>query len=342
MPKRKITKRPDLWQVKNFYLFPLSESQDPSLEFLTFREMFPDTKVLFLTNAVSFLQSILCELSNPSKLEEQKSDYDIVPARLMGSDEQVLTVFKHKLIWNGRRVRYLGSHICKPCFFTGKLSPQTCFQHLKCDHGKQRDRSCKACVAETLLGFWKERVECFQGNTDTLFTISRLSKVAAIFKCAECEHIFETKPFNITTKGSWCLFCAHKQLCEDAECKACFSNSFASDAKSAYWISSKNDKTPRQVFKFSNVKYCFCCNICSHSFYIGLDRIAKGRWCTFCSNKSLCDSESCQTCFLKSFASQKKSDYWHNSKNNAILPRNVFASSQKKYWFVCVCKQREV
>ena len=74
-----------------------------------------------------------------------------------------------------------------------------------------------------------------------------------------------------------------------------------------------------------------------HSFDNSLDIIYRGIWCPYCSNppQKLCDLEDCKSCFEKSFASSEKAKYW--SKKNEVNPRDVFKSSNNKYWFDCEC-----
>jgi very-short-patch-repair endonuclease len=55
--------------------------------------------------------------------------------------------------------------------------------------------------------------------------------------------------------------------------------------------------------------------------------------CSFCINQLLCNDTECKTCFEKSFASHEKSKYW--SKKNDKKPREVFKSTDNKYWFDC-------
>jgi len=111
-----------------------------------------------------------------------------------------------------------------------------------------------------------------------------------------------------------------------------FERSFASHEKSKYW-SKKNIKTPRDVFKSSNSKYSFDCDICKHPFDNALHVIVYGSWCPYCSNKKLCKKNECIKCFNNSFASHEKSKYW--SDKNEKKPRDVFKSSNSKYSFKC-------
>jgi len=108
------------------------------------------------------------------------------------------------------------------------------------------------------------------------------------FDCGECHHAFESPPTSIVGMGSWCPYCANKQLCDITNnCDACFKKSFASHPKAKYWSNTKNgDVTPRDVFKNSVTKYCFDCGECHHAFKSSLDNIVGGKWCPKCKNKT--------------------------------------------------------
>jgi very-short-patch-repair endonuclease len=158
------------------------------------------------------------------------------------------------------------------------------------------------------------------------------------FTC-DCGHNFESKLNNITGNERWCPYCASQKLCEKEECKRCHEKSFASHEKSKYWSDKNGDVKPREVFKSANTKYWFTCH-CGHDFESSLNDISRliPSWCPYCSNpsKKLCDNKDCQSCHEKSFASHEKSKYW-SDKNGNVKPRQVFKSSNIKYWFTGEC-----
>ena len=151
-----------------------------------------------------------------------------------------------------------------------------------------------------------------------------------IINCNICNHDFYISTSNINC-GFWCPYCSNKKLCDNNECNLCFEKSFSSHEKSKYW--SDNKLKPRQVFKNSNKKYLFNCNICNHDFLISVDSINKDCFCSYCCNQKLCEDENCNLCFEKSFASHEKSKYW--SDENKLKPRQVFKQSNIKYIFTC-------
>jgi hypothetical protein len=144
------------------------------------------------------------------------------------------------------------------------------------------------------------------------------------FKCNVCFHEFETSPNTITNCSSWCPYCANQKLCIDDNCETCFAKSFASHKRSIYW-SGKNTKSPRQSFLNSDDKCIFDCDNCFHEFETVLKHVyGRETWCSFCCEppQRLCDSDNCEHCFNKSFASHEKSKHW--SPRNKIEPRKVF------------------
>jgi hypothetical protein len=163
------------------------------------------------------------------------------------------------------------------------------------------------------------------------------------FVCSnnECNHKFEASLDSVTSLSypTWCPFCANNRLCGNINCNVCTQKSFASHEKSQFW-SKDNQKKPYEVSKYSSKKFKFDCDICNHQFMGILNPITmKNTWCPFCASKQLCHVDTCLFCFNKSFASHEKSKYW--SKNNEIMPREIFLNRNQKYKFDCdVCKHQ--
>lgn len=156
------------------------------------------------------------------------------------------------------------------------------------------------------------------------------------FDCNICGHSFDSSPNKINGYDRWCPYCSNSKLCQDLNCNKCNINSFASHPKAIYWSDKNGDIKPRGVFKSSNKKYWFDCNICGHTINILLSGVSSGSWCSYCSapTKQLCDDNNCNFCFNNSFASHPKAEYWSN-KNGDITPRQVLKGSGKIYWFNC-------
>ena len=114
-----------------------------------------------------------------------------------------------------------------------------------------------------------------------------------------------------------------------------FEKSFASSDKAQYW-STKNIIKPENVTLSSGKKFWFDCINCHHTFDGQPNCIKKGVWCSYCSSspKKLCDNDDCKLCFVKSFASSDKSQYW--SIKNQLKPRQIFKSTGIKYLFDCI------
>jgi len=104
------------------------------------------------------------------------------------------------------------------------------------------------------------------------------------FNCDKCNHELLICIKQISCQGRWCSYCSHQKLCEYKECELCLKNSFASVERSKYL----NDKNinPRSLFKSTNKKFDFDCDVCNKVFTCQLSDITKGVWCSFCVNKT--------------------------------------------------------
>ena len=106
---------------------------------------------------------------------------------------------------------------------------------------------------------------------------------------------------------------------------------FSEHPKSKFW-SDKNEKKPEDYYLNSNKSGWFNCDKCCHDFYKRLADINSNSWCPYCVNQKMCIS-NCEECFIKSFASHEKSNYWSNK--NEKKPEEVALNSHKKFWFDC-------
>lgn len=195
------------------------------------------------------------------------------------------------------------------------------------------DENCVRCYEKSFSSHPKAK---YWSNKNQLIPrqIFKSSGKKCCFDC-NCGHDF-IKTINAVKQGSWCPYCSRTpcKLCEDQNCKKCYERSFESHPKAIYW-SSKNQLTPRYVFKYSNLKYFFDCP-CGHEFECKLSDITyQNHWCQYCgtSPQKLCSNENCNSCFERSFGSHLKAKFW--SDKNELTPRQVFKSSDKKCWFVC-------
>jgi len=206
--------------------------------------------------------------------------------------------------------------------------PQKLCSELNCNH----------CFNNSFASHEKHKYWSSENGNITPRQVFKSSSAKYCFDCNVCGHPFNSRLSSITGHDSWCPYCAHQQLC-DAECKLCFDKSFASHEKSTYWSSKNGNITQRQVFKSSNQKYWFDCNICEHTFCSALSHITADHhntWCPYCSNppQKKCAELNCEYCFDRSFASHYKAKYW-SSKNGDTTPRQVFKSTRTKYIFQC-------
>jgi len=150
------------------------------------------------------------------------------------------------------------------------------------------NNDCKFCfdksfVSNQLSKYWNKQ------NSITPRQVNLKSNTKYWFVCSDCNHHFERKLYKMNDAvNHHCPYCIipSKLLCDDNNCQNCFIRSFASHEKSKFW-SNKNKIPPRNVFKNSNTKYWFNCNICNHAFENTLGHISgRNDWCPSCKNKT--------------------------------------------------------
>jgi very-short-patch-repair endonuclease len=202
------------------------------------------------------------------------------------------------------------------------------------------DKECEICNKRRFSLHSKSKYWITEKNNgeNPFFLISGSNK-AYWFHCEECGHDIQQK-LNKIKGGQWCKYCKGF-LCENDDCSYCFDRSLASHENKEIldcWNYEKNKVKPRNVLKFSSVKYYFNCNKCKHELYKASSQISNGNWCKYCAkNGVLCESEDCKICFNKSFASYEKKDIiecWDYEKNKGT-PRDYKITSKKKIFFKC-------
>jgi very-short-patch-repair endonuclease len=145
------------------------------------------------------------------------------------------------------------------------------------------NKDCNSCFNKSFASHEKSKYWSNENQLTPRQLFKGADKNKFMFIC-DCGHKLEIGLKNITSQGHWCSYCSHQKLCENKDCSMCFNNSFASITKSEYL----NDKNvnPRMLFKSTNKKYNFDCNVCNKMFSCQLSDITKGVWCSFCVNKS--------------------------------------------------------
>jgi hypothetical protein len=67
-------------------------------------------------------------------------------------------------------------------------------------------------------------------NTINPEDVKKFSNKKFWFNCDQCRHSFLKTLDHITSKNSWCPYCAGRKLCDASDCKKCGDKSFASHA----------------------------------------------------------------------------------------------------------------
>ena len=188
------------------------------------------------------------------------------------------------------------------------------------------DNECISCHNKSFASHEKSAYWSSENQLTSRQVFKGADRKKFIFNCA-CGHKLEMIVKNITSKGHWCSYCSHQKLCENKECNMCFNNSFASVDRSQYL----HDKsiTPITLFKSTNKKYKFDCNICNKVFSCQLSCITKGIWCSFCVNKTELILFNKLICIYPSLKTQYKVDWCKNTKTNRYLPFDFVIEERK-------------
>jgi very-short-patch-repair endonuclease len=188
------------------------------------------------------------------------------------------------------------------------------------------DEKCKICFNNSFASHPKSICWSYENKLIPRQLFKNADRRKFKFNC-ECGHKLEMVLKQISSQGHWCSYCSHQKLCEYKECELCLKNSFASVERSKYL----NDKNinPRSLFKSTNKKFDFDCDVCNKVFTCQLSDVTKGVWCSFCVNKTeqiLFDKLKGSYITLER---QYKVDWCKNSKSNRYLPFDFVIEERK-------------
>jgi len=192
----------------------------------------------------------------------------------------------------------------------------------------------KSISASRLSPYWNPTK-----NTDAdPDTILKSSIVKYWFYCNECKHDFYRLPNDLVRQINMCPFCANKTMCLEEDCQKCYESTFASHDKAHCWLES-NDKSPREVFKGSDYRADFKCDVCNHNFTTRVCSVAlRDTWCPYCTSIDFCDKD-CDFCNNKSFVNSPYAHMW--DKSNPCEPRDVLLKCNDSFKFICnVCDHK--
>lgn len=146
------------------------------------------------------------------------------------------------------------------------------------------------------------------------------SRVSAVWMCSRNDHNW-TAQINNVTSGQGCAVCAGQQVWPGFND---FKSNFPEEAGN--W-SAKNTVNPENIAKKSSKKYWFTCDL-GHDFEASPTKIADGRWCKYCSGKSVLVG------FNDLFTTDPElQDIW--SPRNTIDPRTISRGSYVHTEWLC-------
>lgn len=179
-------------------------------------------------------------------------------------------------------------------------------------------------------------------NKTSLDRVSKNSNKKYFFLCKICTHSFKLILNNLSN----CPYCRGK-ICSNLDCTTCFDKKFISCDKKYLkcWDFEKNaEHNLDRLVKKDKRKFYFKCDTCNHSFIKALCEISsKNSFCPYCSPRPIiCNDESCNFCFKKSFASYRGKtfsgnyvvDCWDYNRNTR-RPRDFLKGHNGKHHFIC-------
>ena len=115
---------------------------------------------------------------------------------------------------------------------------------------------------------------------------------------------------------------------------------FSGNSRSKNWNHAMNGNIkPEHVRAYSQKKYWFSCERCSHNFEMALSNVSNGSWCPYCTKKT-CGDKNCSYCFKRSIIGlypelfSKENDVYFDP-NNTLKGYNLLPNSSKKIWWIC-------
>ena len=145
------------------------------------------------------------------------------------------------------------------------------------------NNECKSCFENSFASNEKSIYWSKENELKPRQVFKNADRRTFIFNCV-CGHKINMCLKQISSQGHWCSYCSHQKLCENNECEMCFNNSFASVERSKF-LHDKNINS-RTLFKSTNKKFEFDCDVCNKVFACQLSCITTGVWCSFCVNKT--------------------------------------------------------
>lgn len=170
-------------------------------------------------------------------------------------------------------------------------------------------------------------------NGDKMPWDGKLTSEKSWVWCPDCGHQCHRRACRAP-----CGFCSHQvQPCKDDKCLYCLQNSFAKSKLAVEWNKDLNNGLrPRDVWAGSGATWWFTCETCGHNRKQRLADISAGQGCGFCNRKQKpCRDDTCAYCPKYVFAGNPMASEWNTKRNGGLMPRDMWAKSNRKFWFTC-------
>lgn len=161
-------------------------------------------------------------------------------------------------------------------------------------------------------------------KTPEMFTAG--SGFKAYWKCKECGQTWRTAINNRTTNKRGCPYCAQKRAITGVNDLATIRPDLEQE-----WDYTKNGSlNPRELLIHSNRNVWWKCSKCGYEYKALINNRTKGSGCARCAGQILIPGKNDLQTVFPNIVSE-----WDYNKNKGILPSEVFAKSNKKYYWKC-------
>jgi len=148
----------------------------------------------------------------------------------------------------------------------------------------------------------------------------------AYWLCDTCGQTWQTRINARTKKGSGCPYCAHEKPIKGATDLLTLRPDLMLE-----WDYEKNSGIdPTDYMPNSNKKVWWKCSKCGYEYAANVNSRNRGTGCKRCAGQVLIPGKNdLETIF------PKVAEEWNYDKNKDITPSQVFANSNKRYWWKC-------
>ncbi len=179
----------------------------------------------------------------------------------------------------------------------------------------------------------------YDKNTETPEKILFGSGKKVYWKCKTCGFEWKTSVANRTVSKTGCPKCNAQRAGQKNTENAVQNNNFYSNYPdiASEWDYERNyPVNPENIPAKTNKRFGWICSKCGYSWVASVNSRTAGSGCPACANKVVVKGKN----DLKSLFPEVAKE-WNYEKNNGVMPDQVVAGSNKKFWWKCSICGRE-